>query len=156
MSILVVRNAAAIVFAAFLCTALAACGFLGGSTEDLSVTRYDGPAITAANASRGWSATVKGDEITLEHTDPDVVSESVLVTLRGVEEALPELHEVWVGPLPGRGHTMKEATLRIQDWNVQGVLSGKLEGKLLTGGKLSTMFWVNLADSATSQNRSSP
>ena len=149
MSVRVARSVATLLTAALSCTALAACGFLGGADEDLDVVRYEGPAITAADASAGWSATVEDGEVTLEYTDPYFPGgESTLITLRDVEAALPHLERVWVGPIPGYGQTMKEATVRIQDWNVRGVVSGELRGEMPSGGKVVSRFWVNLADPA--------
>lgn len=101
--------------------------------EEIVIVPYRGPVITQEEADRNgvWSATYLPDTRTviLEQTRPTGETRRRLA-LQDSSTSLPLFVSYWGGP---EGYSLRSGTIQIAEWNVEGVVSGSVDGTLGRG-----------------------
>lgn len=138
---------------------LGACSFIDGSASSARVVAYDGPRLDAEDATIqdgmfgervGWTAQVDGDRVTLERRalcgdECSFVHRLVLADAgagalpRFVEAAYIRSESDGGSPFETTEKPLGEGQVAIQDWNLDGVVSG------MVTGDVNFVFWFDFA-----------
>lgn len=145
--------------ASVVLVALSGCGIFDATEEGVTVEAYTGPPLEAARTPR-WTvlSTEPDGTVTLTFTyRPETVTaymggnvrgirpgHTAFLTLRSGGDGLPEFEELWIGVVNEGGRHLREGTIRIQDWEPDGTLSGRIEGAM-DGNRVRVLeidFWA--------------
>ena len=150
-----------------LCLLLTSCD--AAEEKDVSVVRYEGPAITKADAQTtnsqgtfGWRASVDGETIVLARNGRACgaeCGETYRIELRNrdsgqlpaFQSAVLERIEYVYGSdgeptKETERRTLDEGIVAIQEWNPNGIVSGKVSGNLVE----DLVFWYDFSADSTS------
>lgn len=131
---------------------LSACDSI--KPDQVTVKQYTGSEITRQSVLDGWRATVAGDRVTLQfHNQSDVgrnafgPGDRFYVTLKNRSSGLPVFVEGFYIDGNGSQQVFSSGTIEIAEWDVDGIVSGVIEGNPYVLNT-STAFWVDMAAQA--------
>jgi hypothetical protein len=136
-----------LLFACLLVLTLSACD----SAEDdagVRIVRYDGPPIERTEF-RDWvgqvEETITGTRVVLTSAtgSADIRGDS-LILFYEPDEDLPVGGAVYY-PTVNRTYSMRSGVIAIQDWQIDGIVSGQYEGAS-QGFRMGGTFWVDLSE----------
>ncbi len=133
---------------------LSACDSTG--EEGVQVVRYSGPEITPTSALAQWKVSIDQNGVVLLEEDttgtgfPNPVSIWNIAFL-DTGNSLPEFISLTVRNPNGSVGGLVSGTVYIQDWDLEDVISGEIEGEMrpgVSGAEPNPLvrFWVDLSE----------
>ena len=123
---------------------------------EVQVLRYAGPEISPTSSMVQWRVTIDPNDVVVLVEDttglgfPHPVSVWRL-TMQDTGDPLPTYISLRAQSPNGRVEHLRSGTVYIQDWNLEGVISGEVEGEMnrsvsgLTPRPL-IRFWIDLTN----------
>lgn len=133
------------------CSTLVACD-TAEEEDEVEVIAYEGSTITREQANRpvAWSATYSPESavVILEQVNPNGTVRHRLA-LFNAPAPLPE-YAGYTQPNEGGNYTLARGSIAIQGWDVDGVVSGVVDGDLARGafnraGRVRFEFWFDFS-----------
>lgn len=126
-----------------------------GAEQGVKVTEYDGPPITYESLMYGWWA-IEIDSIVRTATLERVHSEGDIdyrFHLHEVPGELPAFAGFIYHPESDYSTRMRSGTIEIQNFDLEGEISGRLEGEFRNGQRIGALFWVHAVSHDTEIHR---
>ena len=116
----------------------------------VKVVPYTGPEITSELSQRlgQWSATVENGQVRLDLIDVESGELHNRLILLDIPGSMPAFASFAHYSDDGI-YSLRAGTISIQNWEVNGVISGRIEGELFrppihTLGLIDSIFWIDL------------
>ena len=129
------------------------CSAVGGADPEYTVVPYEGEAFDQSGVIVTWVVEVDGNRLILRETsenlpdDVDDQAQFLRVTVENIDNELPDLVDVWMGPEGGGvGTKAKKSRLEVQSWDVEGEISGVLVSDIGSTVNVHSRFWIDLSE----------
>ena len=129
------------------------CSSIGGADPEYTVVPYEGEAFDRSGVIPIWAVEIEGNRLIMRETSenlPNDVDDQVqflVVTLENINNELPDLVDVWLGPEDGGiGKKAEKSRMEVQSWDLSGEISGVFVSDIGSTGNLHSRFWLDLSE----------